>query len=78
MDRFHGMAIALAVAETGSLSAAARRQRTPLATVSRKICRSARTEPLDAPAPLVREPLTVRLVRTPAVSTLPECLPPPC
>ena len=37
MDRFQGMAIALAVAETGSLSAAARRQRTPLATVSRKV-----------------------------------------
>src|SRR5262249_30073830 len=37
MDRFEAMSIALAVAETGSLSAAARRQKTPLATVSRKV-----------------------------------------
>lgn len=37
MDRFEGMSIALAVAEAGSLSAAARRQNMPLATVSRKV-----------------------------------------
>src|ERR1700755_1034217 len=37
MDRFEAMSIVLAVAEAGSLSAAARRQRTPLATVSRKV-----------------------------------------
>lgn len=37
MDRFEAMSIALAVAETGTLSAAARRQKTPLATVSRKV-----------------------------------------
>src|SRR5215813_6866314 len=37
MDRFEGMSIVLAVAETGSLSAAARRQKMPLATVSRKV-----------------------------------------
>jgi DNA-binding transcriptional LysR family regulator len=37
MDRFEAMSIALAVAETGSLSAASRRQKTPLATVSRKV-----------------------------------------
>jgi DNA-binding transcriptional LysR family regulator len=37
MDRLEGMSIALAVAEAGSLSAAARRDKTPLATVSRKV-----------------------------------------
>jgi DNA-binding transcriptional LysR family regulator len=37
MDRFEAMAIVLAVAEAGSLSAAARRRKTPLATVSRKL-----------------------------------------
>jgi DNA-binding transcriptional LysR family regulator len=37
MDRFESMAILLKVAEAGSLSAAARRLRTPLATVSRKV-----------------------------------------
>ena len=37
MDRFEGMSIVLAVAEAGSLSAAARRQKLPLATVSRKV-----------------------------------------
>ena len=37
MDRFDSMSIVLAVAEAGSLSAAARRQKTPLATVSRKV-----------------------------------------
>ncbi|WP_065753197.1 LysR family transcriptional regulator [Bradyrhizobium paxllaeri] len=37
MDRLEGMSIVLAVAEAGSLSAAARRQKLPLATVSRKV-----------------------------------------
>jgi molybdenum-dependent DNA-binding transcriptional regulator ModE len=37
MDRFEAMSIMLAVAETGSLSAAARQKKTPLATVSRKV-----------------------------------------
>jgi DNA-binding transcriptional LysR family regulator len=37
MDRLEAMSIALAVAEAGSLSAAARRLNTPLATVSRKL-----------------------------------------
>ena len=37
MDRLEAMSLALAVAEAGSLSAAARRQKTPLATVSRKV-----------------------------------------
>jgi DNA-binding transcriptional LysR family regulator len=37
MDRLEGMSIVLAVAEAGSLSAAARLQKTPLATVSRKV-----------------------------------------
>jgi len=37
MDRFEAMSIVLAVAEAGSLSAAARRQNAPLATVSRKV-----------------------------------------
>ena len=37
MDRFEAMSLVLAVAEAGSLSAAARRQKTPLATVSRKL-----------------------------------------
>ncbi|WP_028346478.1 LysR family transcriptional regulator [Bradyrhizobium murdochi] len=37
MDRLEGMSIVLAVAEAGSLSAAARRHRMPLATVSRKV-----------------------------------------
>jgi DNA-binding transcriptional LysR family regulator len=37
MDRFEAMSIVLAVAEAGSLSGAARRQKTPLATVSRKV-----------------------------------------
>jgi len=37
MDRFESMAILVTVAEAGSLSAAARRLGTPLATVSRKI-----------------------------------------
>jgi DNA-binding transcriptional LysR family regulator len=37
MDRFEAMATVLAVAEAGSLSEAARRQKTPLATVSRKV-----------------------------------------
>jgi DNA-binding transcriptional LysR family regulator len=37
MDRFEAMSVVLAVAEAGSLSEAARRQRAPLATVSRKV-----------------------------------------
>ncbi|HWU56315.1 MAG TPA: LysR substrate-binding domain-containing protein [Rhizomicrobium sp.] len=37
MDRFEAMSVVLAVAEAGSLSEAARRQKTPLATVSRKV-----------------------------------------
>jgi DNA-binding transcriptional LysR family regulator len=37
MDRLEAMSIALAVAEAGSLTAAARREKTPLATVSRKV-----------------------------------------
>ncbi len=37
MDRLEAMSIVLAVAEAGSLSAAARLQRAPLATVSRKV-----------------------------------------
>jgi DNA-binding transcriptional LysR family regulator len=37
MDRLEAMSIVLAVAEAGSLSAAARRQKAPLATVSRKV-----------------------------------------
>jgi DNA-binding transcriptional LysR family regulator len=37
MDRFEAMAVLLAVVEAGSLSAGARRLRTPLATVSRKV-----------------------------------------
>jgi DNA-binding transcriptional LysR family regulator len=37
MDRLEAMSIVLAVVEAGSLSAAARRLRTPLATVSRKV-----------------------------------------
>jgi DNA-binding transcriptional LysR family regulator len=37
MDRLEGMSMVLAVAEAGSLSAAARRQKMPLATVSRKV-----------------------------------------
>jgi DNA-binding transcriptional LysR family regulator len=37
MDRFEAMSIVLAVAEAGSLSAAARRLNTPVATASRKI-----------------------------------------
>lgn len=37
MDRFDSMSILLAVVETGSLSAAARRLNTPLTTVSRKV-----------------------------------------
>ena len=37
MDRFEAMSIVLAIAEGGSLSAAARQQKTPLATVSRKV-----------------------------------------
>ena len=37
MDRFEAMSIVLAVVEAGSLSAAARRQKAPLATVSRKV-----------------------------------------
>jgi len=37
MDRLKAMSIALAVAEAGSLSAAARRLNTPVATASRKI-----------------------------------------
>lgn len=37
MDRFESMSIVIAVAEAGSLSAAARQLRTPLATVSRKV-----------------------------------------
>src|SRR5215813_5879483 len=37
MDRLEGMSIVLAVAESGSLSAAARRLNTPVATASRKI-----------------------------------------
>ncbi|MES2603129.1 MAG: LysR family transcriptional regulator [Pseudomonadota bacterium] len=37
MGRFEDMSIALAVAEAGSLSAAARQQKIPLATVSRKV-----------------------------------------
>src|SRR3954465_1012698 len=37
MDRFEAMSIVLAVAEAGSLSAAARQKKMPLATVSRKV-----------------------------------------
>ena len=37
MDRFEAMSLVLAVAEAGSLSAAARRLKAPLATVSRKV-----------------------------------------
>jgi len=37
MDRLEAMAVLLAVAEAGSMSAASRKLRTPLATVSRKI-----------------------------------------
>ncbi len=37
MDRLESMSTFLAVVETGSLSAAARRLKTPLATVSRKV-----------------------------------------
>jgi len=37
MDRLEAMSMVLAVAEAGSLSAAARKQKTPLATVSRKV-----------------------------------------
>src|SRR5215475_14817683 len=37
MDRLEAMSIVVAVAEAGSLSAAARRRKTPLATVSRKV-----------------------------------------
>ena len=37
MDRLEAMSLAVAVAEAGSLSAAARQQKTPLATVSRKV-----------------------------------------
>src|ERR1700760_4938375 len=37
MDRLEAMSIVVAVAEAGSLSAAARGQRTPLPTVSRKV-----------------------------------------
>lgn len=37
MDRLEAMSIVLAVAEAGSLSAAARRLNTPAATASRKI-----------------------------------------
>jgi len=37
MDRLEAMSIVLAVVETGSLSGAARRMRTPVATASRKI-----------------------------------------
>lgn len=37
MDRLEAMSIVLAVVEAGSLSAAARRLGTPLATVSRKV-----------------------------------------
>ncbi|HKB95579.1 MAG TPA: LysR substrate-binding domain-containing protein [Rhizomicrobium sp.] len=37
MDRFEAMSVVLAVAEAGSLSEAARREKTPLATISRKV-----------------------------------------
>ncbi|MFZ0837214.1 MAG: LysR family transcriptional regulator, partial [Xanthobacteraceae bacterium] len=37
MDRLEAMSIVLAVVEAGSLSAAGRRLRLPLATVSRKV-----------------------------------------
>lgn len=37
MDRFEAMSVLLAVVDAGSLSAGARRLRTPLATVSRKV-----------------------------------------
>jgi len=37
MDRLEAMSLVMAVAEAGSLSAAARRQNAPLATVSRKV-----------------------------------------
>ncbi|WFU20826.1 LysR family transcriptional regulator [Bradyrhizobium sp. CB1717] len=37
MDRFEAMSVVLAVAEAGSLTAAARHQKMPLATVSRKV-----------------------------------------
>src|SRR5476649_2860394 len=38
MDRLEAMSIIVAVNETGSFSAASRRLRTPVATVSRKVC----------------------------------------
>jgi DNA-binding transcriptional LysR family regulator len=37
MDRFESMSILVAAVEAGSLSAAARKLGTPLATVSRKV-----------------------------------------
>lgn len=37
MDRLEAMSVVLAVVEAGSLSAAARRLNTPLATISRKV-----------------------------------------
>src|SRR5215471_6780641 len=37
MDRLEAMSITLAVAEAGTLTAAARQRKTPLATVSRKV-----------------------------------------
>ena len=37
MDRLEAMSLVLAVAEAGSLSAAARQQKVPLATVSRNV-----------------------------------------
>ena len=37
MDRFEALSIAVAISEAGSLSAAARQTKTPLATVSRKV-----------------------------------------
>jgi Bacterial regulatory helix-turn-helix protein, lysR family len=37
MDRLEAMSLVLAVAEAGSLSAAARQEKAPLATVSRKM-----------------------------------------
>jgi DNA-binding transcriptional LysR family regulator len=38
MDRLEAMTVIVAVTETGSFSAASRRLRTPVATVSRKVC----------------------------------------
>jgi DNA-binding transcriptional LysR family regulator len=37
MDRLEAMSVIIAVAETGSISAASRRLKSPVATVSRKV-----------------------------------------